>query len=158
MRHTHLFDDTRELIALMRALTDQCSSAPELMRRLDAQRRDIDNLGKFARHLNRGRYDDAKDILQKLAFGLALASAEELETMLLRIELDFSRASALARPGASAKRFDRFWSVFDALAKQGAYRDAESLYRAVLDTGIAPPHPRLSTAKEHYRNLKESVS
>ncbi|WP_175865568.1 hypothetical protein [Burkholderia cepacia] len=157
-RHTHLFRDTRELSALMRALTEQCSSAPELMRRLNAQRRDVDSLGKFGRHLDRDRYAAAKDLLAKVAFGLSLASAEDLESLLLRIELDFTKASARARPGASAKRFDRFWIEFDTLAAQRSHRDVESLYQAVLATGVSPPHPRLSTAKEHYRNLKESVS
>ncbi|MBN3789714.1 hypothetical protein [Burkholderia sp. Ac-20353] len=130
--------------------------AQELRRRIEMQRDAVDDLGKFAASLNRYAYGWALERLQGAESGFW--NVEQLGTMLLELENDYVKAAARAQRSTSGRRFAPFWRAFNELARRRTHHSAESVYQAVLASGIPHPHPKLSVAKKRYSKLMRGIS
>ncbi|MDN7993093.1 hypothetical protein QZM97_23750 [Burkholderia orbicola] len=157
MKEACLFKTSAELRDMMHSLERRDDGvAYELLRRIETQRTAAADLTKFGRHLNHKGYGAAREMLAMVPSGFR--SSELLARLLLELENDFIKASAQERRSRSAMRFDPFWAEFDALAKRRTHRDAAGVYRAVVSSGIATPHPTMRRAKERYKELIEGNS
>ncbi|KVR04724.1 hypothetical protein WK09_29000 [Burkholderia ubonensis] len=157
MKDACLFKTSAELRDMMQSLERRDNGvAYELLRRIQAQRTEAAALTKFGRNLNHKGYAVALEMLAMVPSGFR--SSDLLARLLLELENDFVKASAQERRSRSAMRFDPFWAEFDALAKRHTHRDAAGVYRAIVSSGIATPHPTLRRAKEHYKELMEGNS
>ncbi|QBQ96295.1 hypothetical protein [Paraburkholderia pallida] len=149
----HLFDSSAELKSMMEKLErSDNATAYELLRRIGAQRAALPELGKFSRSLDQRAYRNALDLVPAVA-ARTFRSVDELETRLLRLEIDFTRAAARAHRSNSAVRFDGFWEIFDEIVRRRTCTTAMAAYRAAVDAGAPLPHPRQSTAKTRFKEL-----
>lgn len=157
MKDACLFETAAELRGMMQALERRHDDvAYELLRRIEAQRVEAAALVKFGKDLNHKGYAAAREMLAMVPSGFR--SSDALRVLLLELENDFGKASAKEHRSRSGMRFDPFWAAFDKIAKRRTHRDATSVYQAVIDSGIATPHPTLRRAKEHYKELMEGNS
>ncbi|WP_341313895.1 hypothetical protein WN982_00360 [Paraburkholderia sp. IMGN_8] len=152
MFQARLFESSAELKTVLQTLTGRRGDvAPELLRRLEAQRTAAASLGRFSESLNVDAYRHAREMLPAVAAGFL--PADRLEVLLLRLECDFRGAAARALRSTSGKRFEPFWREFDAIARRRTCRTAEAVYEAVKASGVPHPHPKLSVAKRRYGKL-----